>query len=168
MAFVIYGGDLTLKTFKTLTGDMDNRPGRRISSPILVFVIYVTRRFLMAPSAPGAKARPYEIISRLGEGGMGEVYRARDTRLNRSVAVKVPGGDMVGDPKPECDASTSAHRRRGSIIPRGRNDVGVEGDTPYLVMELGRRARSLREQRDRGRCRFARLSRFAFTRSRKD
>ena len=37
---------------------------------------------------PGAKLGPYEILSRIGEGGMGEVWKARDTRLDRIVAVK--------------------------------------------------------------------------------
>ena len=39
--------------------------------------------------SPGAKLGPYEILSPLGAGGMGEVYRARDTRLDREVAIKV-------------------------------------------------------------------------------
>src|SRR2546428_6919241 len=39
--------------------------------------------------APGARLGPYEILSAIGAGGMGEVYRARDTRLNRDVAIKV-------------------------------------------------------------------------------
>ena len=39
--------------------------------------------------APGARLGPYEVLSAIGAGGMGEVYRARDTRLNRDVAIKV-------------------------------------------------------------------------------
>ena len=39
--------------------------------------------------APGAKLGPYEIVGAVGAGGMGEVYRARDARLNRTVAIKV-------------------------------------------------------------------------------
>jgi len=46
---------------------------------------------------PGAKLGPYEILSLIGAGGMGEVYRARDPRLNRDVAIKVLPADRVGD-----------------------------------------------------------------------
>jgi serine/threonine protein kinase len=45
----------------------------------------------------GTKLGPYEIVSLLGTGGMGEVYRARDPRLNREVAIKVLPADRVGD-----------------------------------------------------------------------
>ena len=41
------------------------------------------------PLSPGDKLGPYEILSALGEGGMGEVYRATDTKLNREVAIKI-------------------------------------------------------------------------------
>jgi serine/threonine protein kinase len=51
----------------------------------------------MAVSA-GAKLGPYEVVAPLGSGGMGEVYRARDTRLNRSVAIKLLPADMAADP----------------------------------------------------------------------
>ena len=47
----------------------------------------------------GTKLGPYEIILPLGAGGMGEVYRARDTRLNREVAVKVLPAHFAGDPE---------------------------------------------------------------------
>ena len=47
---------------------------------------------------PGARLGPYEISRALGAGGMGEVYRARDTRLDRTVAIKVLPSDVAGDP----------------------------------------------------------------------
>jgi serine/threonine protein kinase len=47
---------------------------------------------------PGTKLGPYEIQSPLGAGGMGEVYRARDTRLARDVAIKVLSSDLSSDP----------------------------------------------------------------------
>ena len=46
---------------------------------------------------PGARLGPYEILSSLGAGGMGEVYRARDTKLNRDVAIKVLPDLFVSD-----------------------------------------------------------------------
>jgi serine/threonine protein kinase len=47
---------------------------------------------------PGARFGPYEIVSPAGAGGMGEVYRARDTRLQRTVAIKVLPPDLTSDP----------------------------------------------------------------------
>jgi eukaryotic-like serine/threonine-protein kinase len=51
------------------------------------------------PIASGTKLGPYEIQSELGAGGMGEVYRARDTRLDRQVAVKVLAGHLSSSPE---------------------------------------------------------------------
>ncbi len=50
------------------------------------------------PLTPGTKFGPYEIQSPLGAGGMGEVYRARDTRLDRSVAIKILPEHFCADP----------------------------------------------------------------------
>ncbi|HYR46230.1 MAG TPA: protein kinase, partial [Thermoanaerobaculia bacterium] len=47
--------------------------------------------------SPGTRLGPYEIVAALGAGGMGEVYRARDSRLGREVAVKVLPGDLATD-----------------------------------------------------------------------
>ena len=47
--------------------------------------------------APGSRLGPYEIANAVGQGGMGEVYRARDTRLHRDVAIKVLPPSLVGD-----------------------------------------------------------------------
>ncbi len=49
--------------------------------------------------APGVRLGPYEIVSALGAGGMGEVYRARDTKLKREVAVKVLPAALAADPE---------------------------------------------------------------------
>ena len=49
--------------------------------------------------APGAKLGPYEMVAPLGAGGMGEVYRARDTRLGRMVAVKVLPSHLSSNPE---------------------------------------------------------------------
>ena len=86
----------------------------------------------------GRKLGPYEVLAKLGEGGMGEVYRARDTRLDRSVAVKVLGDTVAHDPQfrerfdREARAiSALSHPHICTLF-----DVGHEGDVPYLVMEL--------------------------------
>ncbi len=50
------------------------------------------------PLSPGTTLGPYEIQSPLGAGGMGEVYKARDTRLDRTVAIKVLPAHVASDP----------------------------------------------------------------------
>ena len=52
--------------------------------------------------APGARLNQYEILDKLGEGGMGEVYKARDTRLQRHVAIKILPGAFAGDADRVC------------------------------------------------------------------
>src|SRR5262245_36456103 len=51
------------------------------------------------PLGPGARLGPYEIVAAIGAGGMGEVYRARDTRLQRDVAIKVLPDALAADPE---------------------------------------------------------------------
>lgn len=71
----------------------------------------VHRRQRMALSA-GTRLGPYELIAPLGAGGMGEVYKARDTRLDRSVAIKIlperVGGDSESRQRFEREAKTLA------------------------------------------------------------
>ena len=87
--------------------------------------------------AAGEKLGPYEILSQLGEGGMGEVYRARDTRLNRSVAVKVISlstSDSDRLRRFEQEARSIAALSHPNIL--AIFDVGTHDNTPYLVTEL--------------------------------
>ena len=81
---------------------------------------------------------PYEIVGPLGAGGMGQVYRARDTRLQRNVAIKMLHEAGALDPERQrrfaheaVAASALNHPNILTVY-----DVGVEGDTPYLVSEL--------------------------------
>ncbi len=90
------------------------------------------------PVQPGAKLGPYEIVSLLGAGGMGEVYRARDTRLDRSVAVKVLAPQLAVDPDFRArfarEAKAISALNHAHIC--GLYDIGREHDTDYLVLEL--------------------------------
>ena len=61
------------------------------------------------PLAVGTRLGPYEILSALGAGGMGEVYRARDTRLDREVALKVVSDGFVHDPDRVARFQREAH-----------------------------------------------------------
>ncbi len=85
----------------------------------------------------GARLGPYEILSPLGAGGMGAVYRARDTRLDRIVAIKVLSGAFAADPESrqrfEAEARAIAALNDPHICTI--HDVGREGDLDYLVLE---------------------------------
>ena len=87
--------------------------------------------------AAGARLGPYEILSPLGAGGMGEVYRARDTRLDRTVAIKVLPSHLAASPESrqrfEREAKTISQLSHPHIC--ALHDVGREGETEYLVME---------------------------------
>src|SRR5262245_32253593 len=90
------------------------------------------------PFAAGTRLGPYEIVSALGEGGMGEVYRARDTRLDRVVAVKVLSAALAGDAqfRERFDREARAISQLSHPNICTLFDVGAFEGTPYLVMEL--------------------------------
>ncbi len=85
----------------------------------------------------GSKLGPYEIQSPLGAGGMGEVYRAVDTRLDRTVAIKVLPAHLSSDPelkqRLEREAKTISSLQHVNICTL--YDIGTQGDTDFLVME---------------------------------
>src|SRR5262245_51665427 len=90
------------------------------------------------PLSVGSRLGPYEILSPIGAGGMGEVYKARDTRLERTVAVKVLPAQLSvsSDARQrfEREAKTISQLSHPHIC--ALYDVGREGETEYLVMEL--------------------------------
>lgn len=88
--------------------------------------------------APGSKLGPYEIVAALGAGGMGEVYRARDPRLGREVALKILPAGSAGDPERlrrfEQEARATAALNHPNIL--AVFDIGSQDNAPYIVAEL--------------------------------
>jgi|SRR5580700_11972203 serine/threonine protein kinase len=86
----------------------------------------------------GTKLGPYEIQSQLGAGGMGEVYRARDTRLERIVAIKVLPASFSAEPERlrrfEQEARSVAALNHPNIL--AVHDIGTHDSAPYMVCEL--------------------------------
>jgi len=106
----------------------------------------------MALSA-GARLGPYEILAAIGAGGMGEVYRARDTRLDRTVAIKVLPSEVIADADPSTGSGSSRAKSRDDRRARfereaktiaelnhahicSLHDVGIANGQRYLVMEF--------------------------------
>jgi len=90
------------------------------------------------PLPPGTRLGPYEVVGPLGAGGMGEVYRARDTRLDRTVAVKILPAHAAADPefkaRFEREAKTISQLNHPNICVL--YDVGESAGAAFLVMEL--------------------------------
>jgi len=103
------------------------------------------------PLSKASRLGPYRILAPLGAGGMGEVYRARDTRLDRDVALKVLPPDLAGDAmrqrRFEQEARTMAALNHPNVATV--YDVGAEGGIAFLVTELVD-GESLRAILDRG------------------
>src|SRR5688572_9555367 len=89
------------------------------------------------PVEAGSHLGPYEIVAAIGAGGMGEVYRARDRRLERTVAIKVLAPNLSGNPEYrkrfEREARTVAALSHPHICPV--YDIGAHDGLDYLVME---------------------------------
>src|SRR5512147_577461 len=90
------------------------------------------------PLTVGTKLGPYEILSPLGAGGMGEVYRSRDTRLDRDVAIKVLPASLAGDATAldrfDREAKAVAALSHPNIL--AIHDLGEANGIRYAVMEL--------------------------------
>jgi Tol biopolymer transport system component/tRNA A-37 threonylcarbamoyl transferase component Bud32 len=88
--------------------------------------------------APGARVGPYEVLTLLGEGGMGQVYRARDERLSREVALKVVHADLAQDAERlrrfEHEAKAAGTLNHPNIV--AVYDTGRSNGSPYIVSEL--------------------------------
>jgi Tol biopolymer transport system component len=88
--------------------------------------------------AAGTRLGPYEILGQIGAGGMGEVYRARDARLGREVAVKVLPAVVSSDPERlrrfETEARSASALNHPNIVTI--HDIGESGGTSYIAMEM--------------------------------
>src|SRR5271167_783673 len=86
---------------------------------------------------PGTKLGPYEIVSPLGAGGMGEVYRARDTRLDRDVAIKILLTNLASDPslKQRLEREAKAISKLSHPHICALHDIGHQDGIDFLVME---------------------------------
>jgi Tol biopolymer transport system component len=99
------------------------------------------------PLASGARLGPYEVTGQIGAGGMGEVYRARDPRLGRDVAIKVLPEELASDPdrrsRFEQEARSASALNHPNIVTV--HDIGASGSIVYIAMELveGRTVREL-------------------------
>jgi len=87
---------------------------------------------------PGVLLGPYQVLSLIGAGGMSEVYQARDTRLDRKVAVKVLAPTLATDTEFRARFEREAKAISSLNHPHicGLYDIGREQDTEYLVLEL--------------------------------
>src|SRR5215468_7796328 len=90
------------------------------------------------PIQPGTRLGPYEVISAIGAGGMGEVWRARDPRLGRDVAIKVLPASFSADPdrlrrfEQEAQAAGALNHPNITAV----YDIGTQENAPYVVQEL--------------------------------
>ena len=90
------------------------------------------------PLEPGTRLGPYEIVSPIGAGGMGEVYKARDTRLDRAVAIKVLPSHLSDNAQlkerfeREARAISSLNHPHICTL----HDIGSENGVDFMVMEL--------------------------------
>jgi eukaryotic-like serine/threonine-protein kinase len=101
--------------------------------------------------APGTRLGPYEVVAPLGAGGMGEVYRARDSRLGRAVAIKVLPDSLAGDPQRlrwfQQEARAVGALTHPNIL--SVHDVGEQDGVHFIVTEL-LEGTTLRRELERG------------------
>ena len=112
---------------------MRGRP--RVATPLAVLSAHAQKHMTLSP---GTRLGPYEILSLLGAGGMGEVYRARDPRLKRDVAIKVLPDDVASSPdrlaRFEREATTVAALNHPNIVTL--YSIEESGGARFITMEL--------------------------------
>ena len=114
-----------------------NRKIRRRDSKHSLVTITVVAKAQMS-LAPGTRIGPYELLATIGEGGMGEVYRARDARLGRNVAVKILPPSFSDSPdrlrrlEQEARATSALNHPNVVVV----HDTGQHEGSPYIVYEL--------------------------------
>jgi serine/threonine protein kinase/TolB-like protein len=139
------GGNVDLQ--REVESLLDQRPGALLDHPAVMLL----NSSLGIPLAAGVDIGPYRIEDRLGSGGMGEVYRARDTRLHRTVAIKMLIGRTSEDPSMlerfyrEARAASALNHPHICTV----HDIGTSEGQPYLVMEY-LEGETLRDRLGRG------------------
>ncbi len=135
------GGDALLRReIESLLASHDEA-GDRFERPASGAAALVAAGFGSAPSSlhltVGTRLGPYEIVSPIGVGGMGEVYKARDTRLDRTVAIKILPPQIAADPEGRVRFEREARAVAALSHPHicTLHDVGREGEIDFLVME---------------------------------
>ena len=118
---------------------------------LIEVLILAAKRNKVVPISPGDRLGPYELLGLLGAGGMGDVYRARDVRLDREVAVKVLPTDFAADPdrlrRFEQEARAEGVLNHPNVLTV--HDIGTKDGVPFLVTEL-LEGETLRDRLDRG------------------
>jgi tetratricopeptide (TPR) repeat protein len=128
--------DAARRTFQELGAAPDLDRVEQLATADVAAPAPILRR-QTAPLGPGSRLGPYEIVSAIGVGGMGEVFRARDTRLGRDVAVKILTAALAGDPDSvrrfEKEARAVASLSHPNVVPLF--DVGEQDGIRYAVSE---------------------------------
>jgi serine/threonine protein kinase len=115
----------------------DERAGSFLKKPLVDFSTETGSPAHTMPLNPGTRLGPYEILALIGAGGMGEVYRARDTRLGRDVAVKILSTRLSFDPDLKRRFEREARAVSSLTHPNicCLYDIGFQDGIDFIVME---------------------------------